>query len=70
MKKIAFVKDGIVGVVLNTDESLHDYFLNSDLRIDVSEESDAINSGWFYNNGAFTAPVAPATDINHTPSQD
>jgi hypothetical protein len=54
MKKIAFVKNGIVGVVLNTDDELHDCFLNSDLRIDISEHSEKINTGWFYNNGRFT----------------
>lgn len=69
MKKIAFVKDGIVGVVLNTDESLHDYFLNSDLRIDISDNLEDINPGWFYNNGVFEAPVKPEPDLsNITPA--
>ena len=70
MKKIAFVKDGIVGVVLNTDEPLHDYFLNSDLRIDISNNSEQINTGWFYNNGRFEAPAEPEVDPNFVPKQE
>ena len=55
MKKIAFVKDGIVGVVLNTDESLSDLFLNSDIRLDVTNNAD-VSQGWLYADGTFTAP--------------
>lgn len=56
MKKIAFIKDGIVGVVLNTDESLSDSFLNSEIRLDVTDNID-VSQGWSYSDGVFLAPV-------------
>jgi hypothetical protein len=56
MKKIAFIKDGIVGLVLNTDESLSDSFLNSDARLDVTDNAD-VSEGWSYSDGVFTAPA-------------
>jgi hypothetical protein len=55
MKKVAFIKDGIVGIVLNTDESLSDHFLNSDVRLDVTDNAEVLQ-GWSYANGTFTAP--------------
>jgi hypothetical protein len=55
MKKIAFIKDGIVEVVLNTDELLSDSFLNSEIRLDVTDNTE-VSEGYLYANGTFTAP--------------
>jgi len=62
MKKIAFIKDGIVGLVLNTDESLSDSFLNSDTRLDVTDNA-AVEQGWSYTDGVFSAPVVETPDV-------
>lgn len=59
MKKIAFIKDGIVIIALNTDESLFDAFLNSDLRIDISDVPD-VESGWVYDGVNFIEPEKPS----------
>jgi hypothetical protein len=70
MKKIAFIKNGVVEVALNTDESLADAFLNADLVIDVTENS-AVEKDWTYNGTTFSAPVinnVESTDI-HAPGE-
>lgn len=55
MKKIAFIKNGEVALVLNTDESLFDIFMNPDTKVDVSDNAD-INVGWTYDGTSFIAP--------------
>ena len=55
MKKIAFIKNGEVALVFNTDESLFDIFMNSDAKLDVTDNAD-VNTGWNYDGTNFSAP--------------
>jgi hypothetical protein len=55
MKKIAFIKNGEVALVFNTDESLFDIFMNSDAKLDVTDNAD-VNTGWKYDGTNFSAP--------------
>jgi hypothetical protein len=63
MKKIAFIKDGVVGVALNTDDSLQSYFLTPDHVIEVTFKPD-VEAGWTYDAGVFTAPIVEYVEPN------
>jgi hypothetical protein len=58
MKKIAFVKNGVVLVSLFTNENLFDAFMEADIKIDVSSIPD-VESGWTYDGTIFIAPDKP-----------
>jgi hypothetical protein len=62
MRKIAFIKNGVVEVSLNTDESLADAFLNADAVIDVTEKAE-VEKDWTYDGTTFTAPVLIIPDL-------
>lgn len=69
MKKIAFIENGVVGVVLNTDESLHNFFLHGE-RVELSGSTESVTAGWSYSGGLFREPEQTLPDTSYTPSQD
>jgi hypothetical protein len=47
--RIAFILDGVVADVLNTDDRLAAIFLSQPKVVDVSNETEFITSGYTYN---------------------
>lgn len=56
MKRIAFIKDGKVVLVLNCDPKLLDAVLNSDTAVDATEADALLTKDWAFDGVAFTAP--------------
>ncbi len=74
--RIAYILDGVVQDVVNTDDRLAALFLSDPLIIDVTEasESEFITGGYIYNQelNTFTKPPViesqgPVTDVVTTP---
>lgn len=57
MKRIAFIKDGVVLLVLNCDPKLFNGIMTADVEIDATEADAALTGGWTYDGTTFTAPV-------------
>jgi len=57
MKRIAFIKDGAVLLVLNCDQKLFDGIMSADAEIDATGADQGIALGWTYDGTTFTAPV-------------
>lgn len=72
--RIAFIIDGVVQDVLNTDERLAAIFLSQPTIVDVSEnqENMFITHGWSYDEDSqtFTAPAEEAVTIYPEGSSD
>jgi hypothetical protein len=56
MKKIAFIKDGMVLAVLNCNDKLFDAITTADSSVDASSENSAITTGWLFDGTNFSAP--------------
>jgi len=52
--RIAFIIDGVVADVLNTDDRLAAIFLSQPKVVDVTESSEFITSGYTYNEALNT----------------
>lgn len=63
--RVAFIIDGVVQDVINTDARLGAIFLSQPIIVDVSEnqENNFITYGWLYDEQSqtFTAPPAQET---------
>jgi hypothetical protein len=57
MKRIAFIKDGVVLLVLNCDPKLYDAILTADSASAATDEDPAITAGWSYDGTEFAAPA-------------
>jgi len=58
--RLAFIKDNKVVFVLNTDKSLSDIILNSDVKMDISEFSNLISEGWTFDGKTFFQEIKAA----------
>jgi hypothetical protein len=57
MKRIAFIKDGVVLLVLNCDPKLYNAILTADAARAVTDEDPTLTTGWSYDGTEFAAPV-------------
>lgn len=56
MKRIAFIKDGKVVLVLNCDLKLLEAILNSDSAVDATDADALLTKDWAFDGTAFVAP--------------
>lgn len=56
MKRIAFIKDDKVILVLNCDVKLLEAILNSDSAVDASNADALLTKGWAFDGTTFVAP--------------
>jgi len=55
MKRVAFIKNNTVNLVLNTDENIADFIVSGDQIVDL-EGYPYVDVDWNYNNQIFSAP--------------
>lgn len=56
MKRVAFIKDGIVISVMNCDQKLFDILMSDNIKIDVSQADQHLTTNWTYDGTNFSAP--------------
>jgi hypothetical protein len=60
MKRLAFIKDGVVLLVLNCDPKLFDALTGDNLIVDATSADNSVTFNWTYDGANFIAPVTAA----------
>ena len=58
MKRLAFIKDGVVLLVLNCDPKLFEALTGDNQIIDATNADQSVTFNWTYDGANFTAPIA------------
>jgi len=60
MKRLAFIKDGVVLLVLNCEQKLFEALTGGNEIVDATNADSSVTSNWTYDGANFVAPNTEA----------
>lgn len=57
MKRLAFIKDGVVVLVLNCEPKLFAALTDGNQIVDATDADQSLTANWAYDGAGFIAPI-------------